>query len=35
MIKNKIDYKWFNNDRSTQLGYFIVVSNMCLKFATY
>ena len=29
MIKN--DYKWFNDNRSTQLGYLIVVPNMCLK----
>ena len=30
----KNDYKWFNDDRITQLGYLIVVPNMCLKFAT-
>ena len=29
-----IYYKWFNDDRSTHLGYLIVVPNMCLKFAT-
>ena len=33
-VLHKFIYKWFNDDRSTQLGHLNVVPNMCLKFVT-